>query len=55
MKYLAYSIAWMSAAIVSIAGLRFTGSGWCVLVMLIPTLVNFDSRDFGEEGENKND
>ena len=54
MKYLAYSIAWMSAALVSIAGLRFTGSGWCVLVMLIPTLVNFDSRDL-EEGGNKND
>lgn len=48
MEHVVYPVAWISSACAAIAGVYFTGSPWCVLIMILPAIVTA-----GEEKDNE--
>lgn len=39
MEHLVYPVAWISSSCAAIAGVYFTGSAWCIFVMVLPALI----------------
>lgn len=39
MEHLVYPVAWISSACAAIAVVYFTGSPWCIFVMILPALI----------------
>ena len=47
--WFAYSMAWLSTAIASIAGLYFTHSPWCLWVFIFPAYIGISETKDGKE------
>ena len=54
MIWIGYSAVWISTAVATIFAVKYTGSAWCLLALLIPTTIRIKSSP-DDKKEEKDD